>query len=143
MTTLDELLGIDPENDMVRRAEALHNSNADMLAELISLRKKRGWSQEKIASLMGVTQPTVAAFEHYDNDPKLSTIERYANAVEALVLHQVEDDRDGRALNRGWKRRAVQPKTIELDAIHLTAKDAWSTPFRAARSSRRHFALAA
>jgi transcriptional regulator with XRE-family HTH domain len=40
---------------------------------------------------MGVTQPSVAAFEREDSNPTLSTIRRYALAVGARISYQVLD----------------------------------------------------
>jgi transcriptional regulator with XRE-family HTH domain len=46
---------------------------------------------------MGVTQPTVAAFEAHDSNPTLATLRRYALAVRASVSYTVEDaDPEGR-----------------------------------------------
>ncbi|WP_053089972.1 helix-turn-helix domain-containing protein [Kocuria sp. HSID16901] len=104
MNKLDQALGIDPSDPAVRRAEVLYNEDADMLEQLVQIRKDKGLTQQQVADAMGVTQPTVAAFEGYDHDPKLSTIQRYANAVEALIEHAVHDDADGQ-YSRGWKRQ--------------------------------------
>ena len=60
-----------------------------MLTRLIQAREHAGLSQRDIAKLIGVSQPTIAAFERHDNDPKLSTIRRYALAVGALIEHRV------------------------------------------------------
>ncbi len=58
-------------------------------ANLLRAREENGQTQQDVADLMGVTQPTVASFERYDNDPKLSTVRRYANAVGVVVCHSV------------------------------------------------------
>ena len=41
---------------------------------------------------MGISQPSVAAFERYDSNPTLATIRRYALAVEARLQTKVVDD---------------------------------------------------
>ncbi len=41
---------------------------------------------------MTVTQSTISTFESMENDPKLSTIRRYAGAIGVLIRHHVEDD---------------------------------------------------
>lgn len=58
-------------------------------SDLLRARQENGQSQQDVATLMGVTQPSVAAFERYDNDPKQSTVRRYANAVGVVVWHAV------------------------------------------------------
>lgn len=74
------------------RADSLVESHADLLTDLVDLRKKHQISQEVVAERMGVSQPTVSAFERYDSNPTLSTIRRYALAVGARMTIQVIDD---------------------------------------------------
>jgi DNA-binding XRE family transcriptional regulator len=90
--TLAGLLGVDLEDPELLRAESLVSEDRRLLRQLIDLRKARGWSQEDLAKVIGLTQPTIASFERYDSDPKLSTVRRYAYAVGALVCHHVEMD---------------------------------------------------
>ncbi|MDP5226453.1 MULTISPECIES: helix-turn-helix transcriptional regulator [Arthrobacter] len=75
------------------RAKVLAREDRSMRSELIRLRRSAGLSQAQLAERMGVSQQAVAKFEKYDADPKLSTIRRYANAVGALVSHEVDLDR--------------------------------------------------
>ena len=46
-------------------------------------------SQKLVGDRMGVSQPTVAAFESYDANPTLSSISRYARAVGAEIEFKV------------------------------------------------------
>lgn len=52
---------------------------------LIGLRRARRLSQTAVAQRMGVRQPTVSGFETEDSDPRISTLQRYARAVEARL----------------------------------------------------------
>ena len=63
-----------------------------LMTNLIDMRKQHDLTQEAVAERMGVSQPTVAAFERYDSNPTLSTIRRYALAVGAAVRHHVTDE---------------------------------------------------
>ncbi|WP_024286604.1 helix-turn-helix domain-containing protein [Cellulomonas sp. KRMCY2] len=83
-----------------RRAAALVEADEMLHASLIAARHDQGLSQQHVAEVMGVTQPTVAAFERYDNDPRLSTIRRYAHAVGVVITHAVS--RDGTPVQCGW-----------------------------------------
>jgi len=74
------------------RADSLVESHQNYLDSLIRLRKKHSLTQEEVAERMGVSQPTVAAFERYDANPTLSSIRRYALAVGARLEHAVVDD---------------------------------------------------
>ena len=62
-------------------AEERHN----ILDRLVGLRRLRRLSQSAVAARMGVRQPTVSGFETEDSDPRLSTLQRYARAVEARL----------------------------------------------------------
>jgi len=55
----------------------------DLIEALVALRKRLGLTQKDVASRMGVKQPTVSGFETEGSDPRLSTIQRYARAVQA------------------------------------------------------------
>jgi|GEM_PF-1827116 len=84
--------GIDPESRSMQRAELLASNDLEFVASLIMLRKAQNITQQDVADRLGISQATVAAFEHPGNDPKLSTIRRYAHAVGALVTHRVALD---------------------------------------------------
>lgn len=72
-----------------RSAEALVESHYQLIQSLIAIRLQSGLSQETVGTRMGVSQPSVAAFEAADSNPTLSTIRRYALAVGAQINHQV------------------------------------------------------
>lgn len=71
---------------------ALHNANssADLILKLIAVREAAGLTQAQVGARMGVSQPSIASFEAYYNDPKLSTIKRYALALGAKITFEVE-----------------------------------------------------
>jgi DNA-binding XRE family transcriptional regulator len=48
---------------------------------LTDARERVGLTQVEVARRMGTTQPAVARFEAGDTDPRLSTVERYAQVV--------------------------------------------------------------
>lgn len=52
---------------------------------LVRLRNRRGMTQTAVAKEMGVKQPTVSGFETEGSDPRLSTLLRYARAVDATL----------------------------------------------------------
>lgn len=96
MTTLEALVGLEPDSRDVRRAELLADNDRALLKGLVTLRVQRGLSQSEVGRRMGISQPSVAALERHDANPTLATLRRYANAVEALVRHDVIPD-DGRS----------------------------------------------
>ncbi len=56
-----------------------------LLRALAKRRAKSGLTQQAVAARMGTSQPMVARLESGEVDAKLSTIERYAAAVETRV----------------------------------------------------------
>lgn len=74
-------------------SDELVNQTQDLMVELIAARKGRNLTQQDVADIIGVTRTAVTHFERYDADPKMSTIIRYAMAVEARVDISVSDGR--------------------------------------------------
>lgn len=109
-------------NTIEALAELLVDADDSLLAQLVELRKSNGLTQLEVAARMGVSQPTVAAFERYDANPRLSTIRRYALAVGAEITHTVTDGNE----------RDVAPvkfdSSVELDSS--SRKRLAQTPFR-------------
>lgn len=78
-----------------RRADLLVDAQTRLLDDLIAFRKKHKLTQQEVAERMGVTQPTIAAFESYDANPTITSIMRYAMAVGVLIEFNVVDDSEG------------------------------------------------
>lgn len=76
-------------DELVELAERLAEADNDLRWALIEARKRAGYTQRELADVLGVRQPTIAEFERQENDPKLSTLRRYALAVGAEVCHKV------------------------------------------------------
>ncbi|PUB21461.1 helix-turn-helix protein [Promicromonospora sp. AC04] len=71
-------------------AEALAQEDQHLLHSLVMLRRELGLSQAAVAERMGVSQAAVSLFERVGNDPRMSTVRRYARALEAMVHHKVD-----------------------------------------------------
>lgn len=155
MTTLEELLGIDPSSPDVVRAEQLAMNDRALLRELVAIRKERQLSQARVGEIMGISQPSVAAFEAHDSNPRLSTIRRYAHAVEALIVHRVEKD-EGQLLDstrRGeWVATSIRKTRVPVTDSPSVKKFTPVAPLGEARfrgglppagTARPDFALAA
>jgi DNA-binding XRE family transcriptional regulator len=118
MDSLAELLDVDPHDPEVRRARFLAEEDYQLLRKLIELRKQLGVTQAMVAERLGISQPSVAAFERYDSDPKLSTIRRYAQVVGLLVGHKVDVDNGQYALNDGsWAGGWVPTRATHFDPV--------------------------
>ncbi len=73
------------------RMVAIRTDQLNVLRELVTLRKRHSLSQEQVAERVASTQPAVAALERYISNPTMSTIRRYAVAVEARIETTVID----------------------------------------------------
>lgn len=111
-----------------RRARILVRNDVNFLAELVAARKRQGLSQGVVAGRMGVSQPAVAAFERAENDPKLSTIRRYAMAVGLLVDHLVEQD-EGESFHINVSTPESNECVIgdEITAMHFSLELSYAT----------------
>lgn len=74
------------QSELTDLAEALASDHHALWYELVKARRAQGISQAQVAEFLGISQSAVAQFERYDNDPKLSTLRRYALAV-GMKLH--------------------------------------------------------
>ena len=98
-----------------RRADLLVDAKDRLLEDLVSLRKEHKLSQQTVAERMGVSQPTVAAFERYDANPTVSSIIRYAMAVNALLDIKVVDD-CGDGVPATWQMTGAAQATVRVPA---------------------------
>ena len=96
-----------------RRADLLVDAKDRLLEDLVSLRKEHKLSQQTVAERMGVSQPTVAAFERYDANPTVSSIIRYAMAVDALLDIKVVDD-CGEGVPATWQMSGAAQATVRV-----------------------------
>ena len=58
--------------------------------QLVSLRREIGLSQTEVAVRMGTSQSAVARFEAGDLDVRLSTLERYTEALGARLEWRIQ-----------------------------------------------------
>lgn len=62
-----------------------------VIDDLASARRDQGLSQTEVAARMGTSQSVVARIESADSDVRLSTLERYASAVDRRLDWQLRD----------------------------------------------------
>lgn len=82
-----------------------------LVDSLVACRKARGLSQKEVAERMGVKQPTVSGFENEGSDPRISTVQRYARAVDCRVKiwHTISGlDRSGTWSSPGYTGRTAE-----------------------------------
>lgn len=91
-TSLDDLLGIDPHDPAQQAAAQDVDEFVDLIETLVRIRKQNGLTQTEVADRMGTTQSAVSDIENIAGDPHISTIQRYARAVQARVRFTVTRD---------------------------------------------------
>ena len=116
------------DESLERRADLLVDAKDRLLEDLVSLRKEHKLSQQTVAERMGVSQPTVAAFERYDANPTVSSIIRYAMAVNALLDIKVVDD-CGEGVPATWQMSGAAQATVRVPTPSRKTQvvaDGWS-----------------
>jgi DNA-binding XRE family transcriptional regulator len=84
-------LGIDLGNAEERRGAELAYEDQHWLASLVRVRRASTLTQKEIAERMQTSQEAVSRLEKLGNDPRLSTIRRYALAVGIGYRHELVD----------------------------------------------------
>lgn len=115
-------LGFDVDDPQV--AAALEDAEAHMrlVETLVGIRKKRDLKQWVVAERMETTQSRVSNFERIGGDPRLSTILRYARAVDAKLRMSVS------VTPRGWTTATTSLTTSVANSsadVHLQGP--WTT----------------
>jgi transcriptional regulator with XRE-family HTH domain len=91
-TSFDVYLTESLQDPRVRAAFEDARDMHTVLDRLIGFRRALRLSQTEVARRMGVKQPAVSGFETESSDPRLSTLQRYARAVEARLLLKLHWD---------------------------------------------------
>ncbi len=65
--------------------ESMTGNTADVIAALTAARAARGLSQTEVAARMGTSQSALARLESGRTDVRLSTLARYAAAIDADI----------------------------------------------------------
>jgi transcriptional regulator with XRE-family HTH domain len=112
MATLEELLRRARGTVEHARTKMLAKNDYNLMADLVQIRISRGLTQPQVAERLGISQQAVSKLESYSSDPRLSTIRRYANAVEALIAHVVEADEGQLTNGRAWIATTYTTTTV-------------------------------
>ena len=89
-STKGHLMPTPEESVLDALCDALIDDHVQMLMALVRCRLRKELPIETVAERMGVSSEDVVAFEHYDANPRLDTIQRYALAVGARIVTRVE-----------------------------------------------------
>jgi transcriptional regulator with XRE-family HTH domain len=129
----------------VRAGYEDHTVLQRVIDRLIGFRKVLGLTQKDVAERMGVGQSTVAGFETEMSDPRLSTLQRYARAVEARLDVVIDWDAscdwvDSSARQTGYRSTTIKPVEVIESPVPPKVVALWA---RTASSRRQDFALLA
>lgn len=87
------------------------------LAEnLRALRKERGWTQQVLAERIGLTRPTLGAYEEGRSEPKLSVLIDLARCFEVTVDELVRGGSEARTKGRA-QGDGLRVLTVSVDAM--------------------------
>ena len=113
-----------------------------LIDRLVRMRKERKLTQKQVADRIGVGQSTVAGFENEGSDPRLSTVQRYARAVEArcVVTIQVSVECDWVKASPKYHESSDSGRSTGVDS---SAPSPAILGWAAANSQRLSFGLAA
>lgn len=126
-------------DELIELATALAEADDAMRHALLEARVSAGMSQRDVAKALGVKQSTISNFERHDNDPRLSTIRRYALAVRARVDHQVSTPSSTFSTD-GWRALDLEADFVSPFFMKTVERFATASP---ADSKRTDFATAA
>lgn len=90
----EQFLAEELADDEVRAAFEDAQSRNRIVDALVRMRHRLGLTQKDVANSMGVKQPTISGFETEASDPRISTIFRYARAVDSVVAWDVRPQLD-------------------------------------------------
>lgn len=92
------MTGFDAAPSEQRRAtvfpgfDALADDADEVIGRLADRRRQLGLSQTEVAARMGTSQSAVARLEAGRSDTRMSTLERYANALGTAIRYGVGDE---------------------------------------------------
>ncbi|MBK8729720.1 MAG: helix-turn-helix transcriptional regulator [Tetrasphaera sp.] len=134
------------EEPAVRAGYEDHAVLQRVIDRLVGFRRVLGLTQTDVAKRMGVGQSTVSGFETEMSDPRLSTLQRYARAVEARLDVTIDwsadcDWVDPKAQLTGYKRMIVKPVEVSSSPVDASVVSLWAK--EAARARRQDFTLSA
>lgn len=123
MTDFDlfEDLGLDPGDPETLAARDDARIHHNLIETLVKMRKDRRLRQTVVAERMGTTQSRVSDFERIGGDPRLSTILRYARAVDAKVHIAATP------VPRGWESLPARIVTHPTAAARPPHKMTWAS----------------
>jgi transcriptional regulator with XRE-family HTH domain len=73
--------------------EGFAGDRDEVVEALVRRRQRLGLSQTEVAARMGTSQSAVARLEAGRSDPRLSTLERYAAALDTTVAYGFDEGR--------------------------------------------------
>ncbi|WP_223149219.1 helix-turn-helix transcriptional regulator [Changpingibacter yushuensis] len=90
---LAKMLGLDLANPTDASAVDMEEARQRLIDKLLSIRNERGMTTQDVAAQLGISRQAVAKIEKGSRDPRLSTLIRYAMAVNAHIsFDAIEED---------------------------------------------------
>jgi transcriptional regulator with XRE-family HTH domain len=103
------------QNDALDRAAAIR-----LIQALARRRQELGLSQTEVAARMGTSQSALARLEAGEGDPRLSTVQKYAAAVQGELIPRIRTE--GSRLGASFSKGLVSASDLEHWAPRTTAQ---------------------
>ena len=115
-------IGFDPDDPAMQAAVDDAQTHARLIETLVHVRNDRDRTQKDVAELMGTTQSRVSNFERIGGDPRLSTLLRYARAVDTkLRISVIPTPRNWAPVNLNLKLSS----TTASAQVHYALDASW------------------
>lgn len=114
-------------------------ARTNLIDSLVKLRQAMKLTQTQVAQRMGVKQPMISGFETEGSDPRVSTIQRFARAIEATITFRLTMPAHCDWIPRSDRYEAVS--AAPLATVTTAAPSPLATGW--AKSKRHEFARAA
>lgn len=102
-----QIPGLDQFTETEMLGIQLAESELELIELLVAAREAKGWKPADLARELGVDRSTVTKFESGGTNPTMATINRYAEAVGAMISYTVQPW-------KVWQKETVSNRTDRL-----------------------------
>ncbi|WP_341513632.1 helix-turn-helix transcriptional regulator [Rhodococcus qingshengii] len=102
-----QIPGLDDFTEAELLGIQLAESELELIELLVAAREAKGWKPADLARELGVDRSTVTRFESGGTNPTMATINRYAEAVGAMISYTVQPW-------KVWQKETVSNRTDRL-----------------------------
>lgn len=102
-----QIPGLDDFTEAEMLGIQLAESELELIERLVAAREAKGWKPADLARELGVDRSTITRFESGGTNPTMATVNRYAEAVGAMISYTVLPW-------KVWQKETVSNRTDRL-----------------------------